>query len=265
MKAMILAAGLGTRLKPFTDTHPKALFEIEGRTLLEHAIEHVKSAGIREVIINVHHFAGQITDYLNRHDNFGTKVTISDESGELLETGGGVKKAAWFFRDCDCAIIRNVDILSDLNLLKITAHHRTTGSLATLAVRKRETSRYFLFDHDMQLCGWENRKTGERVIARESKSDTPYLTDVRINPTPGYPALTNPDPEFPDGNIPGPGSLTSYAFSGIQVLSPEIFPLITENGKFSLTSLYLRLAKEQKITGYPEDGNVWEDVGRKGH
>jgi MurNAc alpha-1-phosphate uridylyltransferase len=242
MKAMILAAGLGTRLKPFTDAHPKALYLFNGKTLLEHSIEHLKSAGILEVIINVHHFAGQIIDFLNQHDHFGLRIIISDETGELLETGGGVKKAAWFFQNCDGAIIRNVDILSDLDLSKITAYHRTTGALATLAIRKRETSRYLLFNHEMQLCGWENRKTGERLMTRKSTSENPHL--------PGAGKNLDPDP------------LTPFAFSGIQLLGPEIFPLISEEGKFSLTDLYLRLAKDHKIVGYPEEGIVWEDVGR---
>ena len=223
---MILAAGLGTRLKPFTDFHPKALYEVNGKTLLEHSIDHLKCAGITEVIINVHHFASQITDYLNKKDNFGLEIAISDETAELLGTGGGLKKAAWFFTGCDCAIIRNVDILSDLNLRKMASYLLNNNALATLAVRNRETSRYLLFETGMQLCGWENRKTGECRMSRD------------------------------------PFSLTPLAFSGIQAISPEIFSLITEEGKFSLTDLYLRLAKDHKIVGYPDDGEVWEDIGK---
>jgi N-acetyl-alpha-D-muramate 1-phosphate uridylyltransferase len=226
MKAMILAAGLGTRLKPFTDFHPKALFEVNGKTLLEHAVDHLKTAGITEVIINVHHFASQVTGYLEQKNNFGIRISLSDETGGLLETGGGLKKAAWFFTGCDCAIIRNVDVLSDLDLKKMVSYHIKSGALATLAVRNRETSRYLLFDPGMQLCGWENRKTGESRMSRGSSSAKPL------------------------------------AFSGIQVVNPEIFPVITEVGKFSLTDLYLRLAKDQKITGYLEEGAVWEDVGK---
>ena len=226
MKAMILAAGLGTRLQPFTASHPKALYEVNGKTLLEYAIGHLKTAGIREVIINVHHFSQQIVDYLHGHDNFGMQIAISDESAELLETGGGLKKSAWFFTGGDCAVIRNVDILSDLDLSEMATHHLKNNSIATLAVRNRETSRYFLFNERMQLCGWENRKTGDRQISRNSNS------------------------------------LTSYAFSGIQIISRGIFPLITETGKFSLTELYLRLAISRKIIGYREAGTVWEDVGK---
>jgi NDP-sugar pyrophosphorylase family protein len=226
MKAMILAAGLGTRLKPFTDSHPKALYVVEGKTLLEHAVEHLKTAGIKEVIINVHHFADQIIKYIHLNKNFGLDITISDETGELLETGGGVKKAGWFFDDCDCALIRNADILSDLDLLSMADAHVNSGAIATLAVRNRNTSRYFLFDEKMDLCGWENRKNGERIFARDVLNTS------------------------------------AYAFSGIQVLDPEIFPMITEDGNFSLTSLYLRLSKTQKIAGFPEIGEVWRDVGK---
>ncbi|MCX6280031.1 MAG: nucleotidyltransferase family protein [Bacteroidetes bacterium] len=225
MKAMILAAGLGTRLRPFTLDHPKALFEIEGKTLLAHAIDHIRAAGISEILINVHHFADQIIDYLELNQNFGCSIAISDETGELLETGGGLKKAAWFFDQDDDFIVRNVDILSDLDLPKMVLRHKKNRWLATLAIRDRQTSRYFLFNNSMKLGGWENRKTGEKVI---------------VNPS---------------------TSLNSYAFSGIQVLNAAIFPLISEEGKFSLTSLYLRLADSQPIFGYQEDGLVWKDVG----
>jgi N-acetyl-alpha-D-muramate 1-phosphate uridylyltransferase len=223
---MILAAGLGTRLRPFTEHHPKALFITEGKTLLEHALDHLRSAGIEEVIINVHHFADQIIGFLEQHDHFGLRITISDETGELLETGGGVKKAGWFLEEATCAVVRNADVLSDLDLNDMIRHHLASEALATLAVRDRETSRYFLFDNRMYLRGWKNRKTGERIVLN---------ADLSISP---------------------------YAFSGIQVLSPALFPLITELGKFSLTSLYLRLAEKEKIVGYQETGLVWEDVGR---
>ncbi len=226
MKAMILAAGLGTRLKPFTGQHPKALYEVQGKTLLEHAIEHLRTANIKDVIVNVHHFADQIIKFIHLHNNFGFNISISDETGELLETGGGVKKAAWFFKDCDCALVRNVDILSDLEINRMVTCHLNSDAMATLAVRKRETSRYFLFDDEMTLAGWENRKTGEQRLSRQV--DAPV----------------------------------SLGFSGIQVLNPDIFPLITEKGKFSLTDLYLRLATDQKIKGYLEEGTLWEDIGK---
>ncbi len=226
MKAMILAAGLGTRLKPFTDSHPKALFVVDGKTLLEHAVFHLKTAGIHSLIINVHHFADQIVEFIHLNENFGLNISISDETGALLETGGGVKNAAWFFEGCQSALIRNVDILSDLDLNGMAKFHRSANSLATLAVRNRPTSRYFLFDDQMNLCGWENRKTGERRLVRETSSNS------------------------------------AFAFSGIQILDTGIFPKISEDGKFSLTDLYLRLAKTEKIAGYLEDGIVWEDAGQ---
>ncbi len=241
MKAMILAAGLGTRLKPFTDSHPKALYVVDGKTLLEHAIDHLKSAGIQQVIINVHHFAGQIVEYLCQHDHFGLQISISDETGELLDTGGGVKKASWFFDDADDIIIRNVDIVSDLDFSKIIGFHRQTRSLATLAVRQRETSRYLLCDHYMQLCGWENHKSGERIIVNKPVSGNP------VHPDQGW----DSNPEY----------LSSYAFSGMQVMSPVIFSLISEDGKFSLVKMYLRLASEHKVSCYLEEGSVWKDMG----
>jgi NDP-sugar pyrophosphorylase family protein len=226
MKAMILAAGLGTRLRPLTDNMPKALVVVDGKTLLEHAINHVRAYGIREVIINVHHFPAMIRDFLQEHHNFGIDISISDESDELLETGGGLKKAGWFFGDGKPFLVRNSDVLSDLDLAALLDHHRHSGALATLAVRKRETSRYFLFDEMNLLCGWENCKTGERKVTRAA------------------------------------ATLRSLAFSGIQVVNPEIFPLITETGSFSLTSMYLRLSASKSISGYLETGSLWKDAGK---
>jgi N-acetyl-alpha-D-muramate 1-phosphate uridylyltransferase len=229
MKAMILAAGLGTRLKPFTDLHPKALYVIGGITLLEHAVNHLRSAGITEIIVNVHHFADQIIEFIHLHNNFGLNIIISDERDELLETGGGIKKAGWFFKGCDGAIIRNVDLLSDLDLVSMAGFHINSGALVTLAVRHRETTRYFLFDDQMNLCGWENHKTGERRLSREAST------------------------------------ISTFAFSGIQIIDPKIFPMILEEGKFSVTDLYLRLAKTNCIAGYLEGGSVWKDVGSSNH
>lgn len=221
MKAMILAAGLGTRLRPVTNSMPKALVEVDGKPLLQHALEHVKQNGIRDVIVNVHHFPEQILEFLKLNNNFGLEITISDESDELLETGGGVKKASWFFTGNEPFLVRNMDVISNLDIEKMRVFHQEHGSLATLAVRKRESSRHFLFDDRMQLCGWENSKTGIRRIIRES------------------------------------GSLARYAFNGIQILSTEIFPMMIESGKFSLTELYLRLGMLQPITGFPDEGESW--------
>ncbi len=226
MKAMILAAGLGTRLRPITNSIPKALVVVDGKPLLQHALEHVKRYGIRDVIINVHHFPEKILEFLRLNDNLGMTITISDESDELLETGGGVKKASWFFRDVEPFVVRNVDILSDLDLNKMMRFHRYESPLATLAVRERETSRYFLFDKKNTLYGWENRKTGEQRISREGD-------DIR-----------------------------SLAFSGIQILHPDIFSWMTESGKFSLTDLYIRLASDHLIKGFVDTSPVWEDIGK---
>jgi NDP-sugar pyrophosphorylase family protein len=227
MKAMLLAAGLGTRLKPLTDTIPKALVKINDVTLLEQSLLHLKEYGISHVIINVHHFAGQIIDFLKINRDFGMNITISDESGELLETGGGLKKASWFFKDPEPFVVQNVDVISDLDLRKVVDYHNEKKSLATLVVKERETSRYFLFDDNLNLCGWENVKTGEWIIS---------------------------------GQI-GTG-LRQLAFSGIQVLDPAIFHHITETGKFSLTGMYLRLSADHKIAGFVDKESFWADAGK---
>ena len=226
MKALILAAGLGTRLHPITNSIPKALVAVDGKPLLQHALEHLKQYGIHDVIINVHHFPDQIIGFLKRHQSFHMGIAISDESDELLETGGGLQKASWFFQDGEPFLVRNVDVLSNLNVEKLLKSHEERAGLGTLVVRDRPSSRYLLFDDTMQLFGWENRKTGERINCRE-------------------------------GSELFPG-----AFSGIQILSPEIFPLITERGKFSLIELYLRLAANQAIHGYLDYDSYWKDVGK---
>ena len=223
---MILAAGLGTRLRPITDSIPKALYKVGGRTLLEGAIRHLADNGVSEIIVNVHHFADQIIDYLSQNKNFGLEIVVSDERDQLLDTGGGLKKASAFLSGKESFIVRNVDIISNLDLQTMMNFHLKSHALATLAVRKRETSRYFLFNDKHRLCGWTNLKTGEKIFS-------------------SVPATI---PEM-------------LAFSGIQILSPEIFNLITEHGKFSLTGLYLRLAKDHKIIGFRDTGTIWRDVG----
>lgn len=224
---MILAAGLGTRLRPVTDSIPKALVKVGGRTLLEGAILHLAEFGVKEIVVNVHHFADQVIRYLSQNGNFGIKITISDEREQLLDTGGGLKKASWFFAGEQPFFVRNVDIISDLDLSRLMEFHLHSHAIATLASRKRETSRYFLFDEDHRLCGWTNLKTGEKILVRGSTSDTEML-----------------------------------AFSGIQVLHPDIFPLMTETGRFSLTALYLRLAQDHLINGFVDNDSNWKDVGK---
>ena len=161
MKAMILAAGLGTRLKPWTDRHPKALAEINGKSLLQRNVEYLQTFGITDVIVNVHHFADQIINEIDRNEGWGSSIAISDETEAVLETGGGLVNAKWFFDDGDF-ILMNVDVLTDLDILAMRDYHQRHQPLATLAVTNRESSRYFLFDESNDLCGWRNVKTGRR-------------------------------------------------------------------------------------------------------
>ena len=226
MKAMILAAGLGTRLKPLTDTKPKALVEVGGRPLLEILILNLKKYGFNEIIINVHHFAGQIVDYLKRKNNFGIRIEISDESDELLDTGGGLKKASWFFNDGMPFLVHNVDILTDLDYEGMMKYHKDKNALVTLAVRKRKTSRYLLFDNEMQLCGWTNIKTGDVKNAIEGRQ-------------------TN-----------------RYAFSGIHIINPEFFEMVSEKKKFYIIDEYLKFAKNNKILGFDHSDSFWLDIGK---
>lgn len=228
MRAMILSAGLGTRLKPFTDQHPKALAPVNGKSLLQRNVEYLLSYNIREIIINVHHFAGQIRDEIRNHNGWGAEITISDESEEVLETGGGLKKAEWFFNGSDVPfILLNVDILTDLNLDHFAAFHRKADALATLAVGNRQTSRYFLFDEEKQLCGWKNTLSGDEKICRNHR-----------------------------------GALSSIAFSGVHIINPELLSLITQKGKFSMVDVYLSLCGSHSIKAYDPGPFKFIDVGR---
>jgi NDP-sugar pyrophosphorylase family protein len=231
MKAMILAAGLGTRLRPLTDDRPKALVEIAGRTLLEITLERLRTFGIHEAIINVHHFAEKVVDYLRANKDFGMELVISSEN-TLLDTGGGLKKAAWFFVDKPGSsgepfLLHNVDVLSTIDLRRMINDHREHGGLATLAVQKRKTSRYLLFDSSMTLCG---RRSGEE----------------------GNPELLRETPEF-----------EAFAFSGIHVISPLLLSMLTEDGAFSIITSYLRLAAEgQAVCAFRADDYYWRDLGK---
>ena len=224
MKGMILAAGLGTRLKPFTENHPKALLPINGKTLLQRNVEYLQSFNVKDVTINVHHFAAQIKETVQQNNGWGSNVTISDETDLVLETGGGLKKAAVFLEDSsEPFVLMNADILTDLNIDEAKNLYNQTNVLATLAVTNRNTSRYLLFDNDDILCGWLNEKTGEQK---------------------GKP-----------GN--------KKAFSGIHIISPKIFQHIKEEGKFSMIDLYLRLAAEGfKINCYDHSEGLLLDVGK---
>ena len=224
---MIFAAGLGARLKPYTETMPKALVPVAGAPMLQILIKHLQSQGISDIIINVHHFADQVIAFLGKNKNFGANITISHEEELLLDTGGGLKKAAWFFNDQKPFLVQNVDVISDLNYKEMLGFHDGNGAMATLAVTNRKTSRYFLFDEQMQLCGWENTKTLKIRLAR-----------------------------------PGTANLTRFAFSGIHILDPAIFNFINQTGKFSIVDTYLELAATHKIIGFKHNPENWVDMGK---
>jgi NDP-sugar pyrophosphorylase family protein len=230
MKAMILAAGLGTRLRPLTDDRPKALVEIAGRTLLEITLSRLRAYGIREVIINVHHFADMILEYLKTNDNFGMRIEVSREE-VLLDTGGGLKKAAYFFLEDangfeEPFILHNVDVISTIDLRRLVQFHTENQALATLAVQDRETSRYLLFDEQLQLCG---RRSG-----RDQKTEL-------VRPAPQVQAL---------------------AFSGIHVISPRFLTMMIEEGVFSIITSYLHLAAHgEKLLAFRADEYYWRDLG----
>jgi len=229
MKAMILAAGLGTRLRPLTDHRPKALVEIAGRTLLEITLSRLRAFGIREVIINAHHLAGMILDYLKANDNFGMRIEVSREE-VLLDTGGGLKKAAWFFLEDsseDSFILHNVDVISTIDLGRMVQFHADNRALATLAVQDRETSRYLLFDEQLQLCGRRSRRDQEPELVRSSPR------------------------------------VQALGFCGIHVISPRLFAMMSEDGVFPIVPCYLRLAAQgEKILGFRADEYYWRDLGR---
>lgn len=225
MKAMLFAAGLGTRLKPFTDKHPKALAMVNGKTLLEHNIRYLQKYGITDVVVNVHHFADQIIDTIQDNNGFGSNVQISDERDEVLETGGGLKKAGAHFEWATPFVVMNVDILTNLDLGKLIEAHQSNDVIATLAVMKRDSSRQLLFDEHMLLCGWTNTVTNEQRISRDVAKMQPF------------------------------------AFSGIQVLSPAILDMPFTD-KFSMIDVYLHFAKTHLIKGYDHTGDVLIDVGK---
>ena len=225
MKALIFAAGKGTRLKPFTDHHPKALAMVNEVPLLERNIRFLQSFGINEFVINIHHFGDQIVNFLKKRDNFGAKVEISDERNELLETGGGLVFARKFLDFQEDFLIMNADILTDMNVAKFVKYHQEKKDFATLAVSDRNSSRKLLFNPEMILRGWLNVQTGEQRLAEFNK---------------GFKAL---------------------AFSGIHCINPEIFNKIKRTGKFSIMEEYLDLMHSEQIHGYEHQG-ILIDVGR---
>ena len=223
---MIFAAGLGTRLYPFTLDRPKALVEVAGKTLLQLAIEKVSSFGYNELVINIHHFGSQIIEFLEKNNNFGLDIVISDERDHLLDTGGGILKAAPSLNGDEPFLVYNVDVLSNIDLNLFRKYHEERGGLATLVVRDRKTARYLAFDESMQLSGWKNIKTGEEIASRNMQKSS------------------------------------LLAFSGIQLINPAIFKLITETGNFPLIPLYLRLASTHQIFGYNDSSSLWMDLGK---
>jgi len=221
---MILAAGKGSRLKPFTDNLPKALFPVDQVPLLEIVIKKLIQQGITDIIINTHHFADKIKNFLEINNFFSINIKISHEN-DLLETGGGLKHAYWFFDDDEPFIVHNVDILSDINFNEMLRFHRENKAIATLAVSDRKSSRYFLFDEEMVLKGWVNTKTSTQIVYSKQE-------------------------------------LAPFAFSGIQILSPQILQLLPDEKVFSLTDFYLSICTNQRLKAFIHSSTHWKDVGK---
>jgi NDP-sugar pyrophosphorylase family protein len=275
MKAMILAAGLGTRLKPLTDTRPKALVEINGRTLLEITLTRLRTFGITDVIINVHHFADQILDYLNSKNNFNLRIELSREDDLLLDTGGGLKKASWFFledpRNLDEPfLLHNVDVLSTIDFARMLQFHKGHHALATLAVQSRDSSRQLLFDDHLQLSGRRTASTAPSGTANlgyaRQMTATHGLETAPLQPVEKDASCHSERSEesaFSESLGGRSVPLLRLAFSGIHIISPRLLPLLTEQGPFSIIDSYLRLATQaQPILAFRADTYYWRDLGR---
>lgn len=229
MKALIFAAGLGTRLKPITDSLPKALVPIAGKPLLEHIITKLIANGYDEIIVNVHHFPDMIIDFLKANNNFGIKIEVSDERDFLLDTGGAIRKCKWFFEGEDSFLVHNVDILSNVDLKLLQDQHTKNKTLATLVVSERQTFRYLLFDNSLHLKGWTNERTGE------------------LRPT----GLTNI------------AQYKKLAFSGIQILSYKVFELMKQcDAKFPIINFYLNNMEKETISAFIPQNYKMIDVGK---
>ena len=226
MKAMIFSAGLGTRFKPWTDSHPKALAVVNGKSLLQRNIEYLQQYGIDDVVVNVHHFATQVIQAVKENNGWGSKVTISDETDDVLETGGGLLKAKDLLQNDQPFITLNADFLTNLNLHDLIAFHQQKKALISFGITDRKSTRNFLFDEDSRLCGWMNSVTGEKRIS-----------------------IDKPD-------------LTPKAYSCVVVFEPIIFNVIPQRGKFSLVDTYLSLAADYPIYGYDHSGDKLVDVGK---
>ena len=226
MNAMIFSAGLGTRFKPWTDRHPKALAIVNGKSLLQRNIEYLQQYGIKDVVINVHHFADQVVEAVKENNGWGSNILISDETNEVLETGGGLLKAKNLLQNGQPFITLNADFLTNLNLNDLIAFHQQKKGLISFGITNRKSSRNFLFDEDNRLCGWMNNSAGEKKIA----IDKPNLKPM--------------------------------AYSCVVVFEPAIFDLIPQKGKFSLVDTYLSLAAAHPIYGYDHTGDKLVDVGK---
>lgn len=227
MKAMIFAAGLGTRLRPLTANKPKALVEIGGMPLLEIAIRRLQKHGVTELVVNVHHFAEQIIYFLQQRGHFGLTIHISHERGQLLNTGGGLKKAAHWLEGGPF-LVMNADVLTNMDFSKLLSTHRASGALATLAVRRRQSSRHLLFDNQRQLVGWVHNGTGELKLVRD-------VPETERHPR---------------------------AFSGIQVIDPQLFRYFPAEDVFSTIDWYLAAAAHEPVQSYEHDMDIWLDVGK---
>ncbi len=233
MKAMIFAAGMGTRLKPLTDTTPKALVRVGGIPMIQHVILRLKEAGVSEIVVNIHHLGSMIVDFLHANDNFGCDIHISDESDRLLDTGGGILHARHWLDESEPFIVHNADIMTDIDLHRMYEDHLSSGADASLLVADRKTSRYLLFDTTNRLCGWINRSTGETR---------------------------------PDGFLYDPAAHKPMAFGGIHIISPSIFPTLaaySSDKDFSIIPYYLSECRHLKFTGYtPGFRYRWCDIGK---
>jgi len=273
MKAMILAAGLGTRLRPLTDNIPKALVELNGRTLLEIAIERLKSFGVTEIIVNVHHHAEKIAAFLHSKNNFGIRVELSREDDLLLDTGGGLKKAAWFFQEENSDepfLLHNVDVLSTIDVRQMLEAHRNASALASLAVQERPSSRQLLFDQNNLLAGRRINNvdtlispSSRKRVAPETCHPESAAADSGSAFSGESTALAVPKNAESKGALAPEVPLHALAFSGIHLISPRLLNLITESGVFSIIDTYLRLAaSNEKISAFRADQYYWRDVGR---
>ena len=227
MQAMIFAAGLGTRLQPLTNDKPKAMVEINGKPMLEWLILKLKKFGYNRIVINTHHFADLIHNFISKNNNFGIEIIISHEKDLLLDTGGGLQNASKYFDLSKPILVHNVDIITNLDLRKLLAFHLESNNIATLFVRNRETSRYLLFDNNNILKGWINKNTGDKILVDSENQD-----------------------------------LKELAFNGVHIISPKMFSKFSSTGKFSIIPEYLQIAKTNTIKGYEDNSCYYLDIGK---